>query len=140
MLHPPWNLPRRGSMTFTETPRDAGRGRAWEAAGAPRRSIPSFLPSFLPLAFLWIHWAKSLLHPDPAATPEDSHPNILNLIFSFLRLLQCSALPFCLQLERRTFLLRRRTQAIPTKEVSPRTGLQICLGPRGMIFCQVFQI
>ena len=35
-------------MTFTETPRDAGRGRVWEAAGAPRRSIPSFLPSFLP--------------------------------------------------------------------------------------------
>ena len=34
-------------MTFTETRRDAGRGRVWEAAGAPRRSIPSFLPSLL---------------------------------------------------------------------------------------------
>ena len=33
-------------MTFTETPRDAGRGKVWEAAAAPRR--PSFLPSFLP--------------------------------------------------------------------------------------------
>ena len=90
------------------------------------------------LAFLWIHWAKSLVHPDPAATPEDSHPNILNLIFSFLRPLQCSALPFCLQLERRTFLLRRRRQAIPSKEVSPRTGLQICLGPRGVIVLPSF--
>ena len=28
-------------MTFTETPRDAGRGRVREAAGAPRRSIQS---------------------------------------------------------------------------------------------------
>ena len=38
-------------MTLAETPRDAGRGRVWEAAGAPRRSIPSFLPIYIYIFF-----------------------------------------------------------------------------------------
>ena len=43
---PLWNLPRRGPMTFTEAPRDAGRGRVAEAAAtAAGRTLPTYLPT-----------------------------------------------------------------------------------------------
>ena len=53
-LNSPCNLPQRGSMTCTETPRHAGRGS--------RRSIPSFLPKYTYLA----HPDRNTLNSQPA--------------------------------------------------------------------------